>query len=294
MAMMTNTYRMVQEKAQLEWRLLLTRHVLRLELLGSELLGENAQERLFAGHKSHIDGERYHSFIKVQLLPGEAPSMPIQIARVQNGAVDWFDDDAIDRNGSGANEGSRPAAPGLACLETPNASESLRSSGVVESCRESHTSGVYAAANTGRLQPSFVAMDEMSAKLETLLRELRLRDEAHKAALQAREEALSKELRQRDESHKAVILARDQYQRDMDQAHKLALEVQEGEQRDREAGLKQEARKRDEAHRAELVARDAEQSKALDTLREDLRRVVGLLESKAGGNQATNQDCKPS
>eukprot|EP00966_Prymnesium_polylepis_P199088 4613386-Prymnesium_polylepis.1 len=80
----------------------------------------------------------------------------------------------------------------------------------------------------------------------------------------------------------------------MDQAHKLALEVQEGEQRDREAGLKQEARKRDEAHRAELVARDAEQSKALDTLREDLRRVVGLLESKAGGNQATNQDCKPS
>ena len=34
MAMMTNTFRMVQEKAQLEWRLLVTRHVLRLEVLG--------------------------------------------------------------------------------------------------------------------------------------------------------------------------------------------------------------------------------------------------------------------
>eukprot|EP00966_Prymnesium_polylepis_P258426 5969654-Prymnesium_polylepis.1 len=33
MAMMTNTFRAVQEKAQLEWRLLLTRHVLRLELV---------------------------------------------------------------------------------------------------------------------------------------------------------------------------------------------------------------------------------------------------------------------
>ena len=29
MAMMTNTFRMVQEKAQLEWRLLVTRHVVR-------------------------------------------------------------------------------------------------------------------------------------------------------------------------------------------------------------------------------------------------------------------------
>ena len=32
MAMMTNTFRVVQEQAQLEWRLLLTRHVLRLEV----------------------------------------------------------------------------------------------------------------------------------------------------------------------------------------------------------------------------------------------------------------------
>eukprot|EP00966_Prymnesium_polylepis_P280152 6472663-Prymnesium_polylepis.1 len=136
-------------------------------------------------------------------------------------------------------------------------------------------------------------MDEMSAKLEALSRELRLRDEAHKAALLACEEALSKELRQRDEAHKAVILARDQYQRDMDQAHKMALEAQEGEQRDREAGDRQLARKRDEAHRAELASRDAEHSKALDTLGEDLRRVVGLLESKTGGKQAANQECKP-
>jgi len=289
MAMMTNTFKIVQEKAQLEWRLLLTRHVLRLELLGSELLGENAQERLFAGQKSHIDGERYHSFIKVQLQPGEAPSMPIQIARVQNGAVDWFDEDVLDSKGTRAKEGSRPAAAGLACLETPNASKSIRSSGVVESCRESCAS----AANPGRRQASAVAMDEMSAKLEALSRELRLRDEAHKAALLACEEALSKELRQRDEAHKAVILARDQYQRDMDQAHKMALEAQEGEQRDREAGDRQLARKRDEAHRAELASRDAEHSKALDTLGEDLRRVVGLLESKTGGKQAANQECKP-
>ncbi|KAL1496128.1 hypothetical protein AB1Y20_014749 [Prymnesium parvum] len=58
MAMMTNTFRLVQEKAQLEWRLLVTRHVLRLELLGGYFLNERHYEVLFAGTKSHLDGER--------------------------------------------------------------------------------------------------------------------------------------------------------------------------------------------------------------------------------------------
>ena len=70
MAMMTSTYRMVQEKAQLEWRLLVTRHVLRLELLGASLFSEKRlADYLFAGTKNKFDGKYYHNFIRAPFAP---------------------------------------------------------------------------------------------------------------------------------------------------------------------------------------------------------------------------------
>ena len=49
MAMMTNTFRVVHEKAQLEWRLLITRNVLRLELFTLTFGGKRALLRQTAG-----------------------------------------------------------------------------------------------------------------------------------------------------------------------------------------------------------------------------------------------------
>ena len=56
-AVMASTYRSVHEKAQLEWRLLVARHVLKLEVLGIALLGERAQPLLLAGRKSTVDNK---------------------------------------------------------------------------------------------------------------------------------------------------------------------------------------------------------------------------------------------
>ena len=92
MAMMTNTFRTVHQKAQLEWRLLITRHVLRIELLGASLLGERLHESLFAGTKHPVDGRYYHNFLRIKLLPGEAHSMPIKFSQLDHEGG-FLDDD---------------------------------------------------------------------------------------------------------------------------------------------------------------------------------------------------------
>jgi len=79
MAMMTNTFRKVQEQAQLEWRLLITRHVLRLEVLGDLLLRSSQTHRLFAG-ELHA-GEYVHNFLDVRPPAGEPKTIPMQLAQ---------------------------------------------------------------------------------------------------------------------------------------------------------------------------------------------------------------------
>ena len=85
MAMMTNTFRVVQEQAQLEWRLLLTRHVLRLEVLGDLLFNAIGSERLsrklLAGTHSPIDGKYYFHFLDVPTVAGEPKTVPMQLAQ---------------------------------------------------------------------------------------------------------------------------------------------------------------------------------------------------------------------
>ncbi|KAL1507839.1 hypothetical protein AB1Y20_007447 [Prymnesium parvum] len=83
MAMMTNTFRTVQESAQLEWRLLITRHVLRFELLGVALFSAHGAlaSRLMAGTKSEIDGKCYYHFLDVQTPLGVEKSVPMLLAQ---------------------------------------------------------------------------------------------------------------------------------------------------------------------------------------------------------------------
>lgn len=83
MAMMTNTFRSVQESAQLEWRLLITRHVLRFELVGAALFPSTNPHHtvLLAGIQSPIDDKYYYHFHDLQTVKGEPKTIPMQLAQ---------------------------------------------------------------------------------------------------------------------------------------------------------------------------------------------------------------------
>jgi len=91
MAMMTNTFRKVQEQAQLEWRLLIARNVLRLELFVLNTTGKWAYAKMFAGAKSTVDGKYYHNFLHVSALPGEHKSVPMMLA--MSGSNELFNEE---------------------------------------------------------------------------------------------------------------------------------------------------------------------------------------------------------
>ena len=91
MAMMTNTFRSVQSKAQLEWRLLIARHVLRLELFVLTFAGKSVFSKMLAGSKSAVDGKYYHHFLHVAAPPGEPKSVPMLLA--MSGANELFNED---------------------------------------------------------------------------------------------------------------------------------------------------------------------------------------------------------
>ena len=85
---MTNTFQGVRQSAALEWRLLITRHVLRLELLTMTFGSKAMVARQSAGVKSADDGEYYQHFMMVKPAPGEAKSVPMKLA--QMGHADLF------------------------------------------------------------------------------------------------------------------------------------------------------------------------------------------------------------
>ena len=91
MAMMTNTFRKVQEQAQLEWRLLIARNVLRLELFVLNTTGKWAYAKMFAGSQSAVDGKYYHNFLHVSAPPGEPKSVPMMLA--MSGTNELFNED---------------------------------------------------------------------------------------------------------------------------------------------------------------------------------------------------------
>ena len=95
MAMMTSTFRIVSEKAEVEWRLLITQNVVRLEmmaLMGAKQLGADwVRERLLAGAKSEVDGKHYVDFLRVQPAPGGKPkAVPLLMA--ERGNKELFDE----------------------------------------------------------------------------------------------------------------------------------------------------------------------------------------------------------
>eukprot|EP00966_Prymnesium_polylepis_P071828 1668157-Prymnesium_polylepis.1 len=100
MAMMTNTFRSVQEKAQLEWRLLLLRHVLRIELVALKFGGARVQARQVAGvpgeRGTPDEGKHFHHFLHVQAAPGEAINIPMQLAQAGNSDLFYdMEDEAL-------------------------------------------------------------------------------------------------------------------------------------------------------------------------------------------------------
>ncbi|KAL3892612.1 MAG: hypothetical protein SGPRY_014962, partial [Prymnesium sp.] len=99
MAMMTNTFRTVQESAQLEWRLLITRHVLRFELLGAAFFPANGDlaARLLAGAESPVDGKYYYHFLDVQTPDGAPKTVPMLKAQPAEHEPLFADDDAVSR-----------------------------------------------------------------------------------------------------------------------------------------------------------------------------------------------------
>lgn len=110
MAMMTNTFRTVQEQAQLEWRLLITRHVLRLEVIGDLLHGSR---RLLAGTLSAVDGKYYHHFLDVHPAAGESKTVPMQLA--QAGEHDPLFEDESPAKRRPAQPTPQPTGAGFLC-----------------------------------------------------------------------------------------------------------------------------------------------------------------------------------
>ena len=94
MAMMTNTFQAVNKKAQLEWRLLIARNVLRLELVFTALVStccvpEKFLQRKFAGAIPPGDTKHVHTFLHVEHSPDAASSVPLLLA--QQGGNDLYD-----------------------------------------------------------------------------------------------------------------------------------------------------------------------------------------------------------
>lgn len=98
MAMMTNTFRSVTEKAQLEWRLLIARNVLRLELVFTAFvkswaaqccLPESTLRRKYAGSVPPGGTAMVHTFLHVERSPDAPSSVPVLLAK--QGGNDLYD-----------------------------------------------------------------------------------------------------------------------------------------------------------------------------------------------------------
>lgn len=100
MAMMTNTFQTVKKQAQLEWRLLIARNVLRLELVFSALISTpmiayclppQMPQRKFAGNIPSGGSEHVHTFLHVEHAPDAPSAVPLLLAR--QGGNDLYDAD---------------------------------------------------------------------------------------------------------------------------------------------------------------------------------------------------------
>ena len=98
MAMMTNTFQSVRKQAQLEWRLLIARHVLRLELVFTAFVKSPLRvlccsprliERKFSGDIPPGDTTFVHTFLHVERSPDAEAAVPLLLA--QQGGQDLYD-----------------------------------------------------------------------------------------------------------------------------------------------------------------------------------------------------------
>ena len=96
MAMMTNTFQSVRKQAQLEWRLLMARHVLRLELVFTALVRSRLTrlcgsptllERKFSGHVPPGGTAYVHTFLHVE----RQAVQPVPLLLAQQGGQDLYD-----------------------------------------------------------------------------------------------------------------------------------------------------------------------------------------------------------
>ena len=185
MAMMTNTYTKVHEMAELEWRLLVAHHVLRLEMLGARVLGKHRVEKyLCTGILSQFDSKYYHHFVRVKLQPGESMSTPVLVAQHNlKGAVDWFElakENEEDYEAKALVEEATDGPESLEDLIKRAASGERKPSEITDLARLSKLSKsqplpVRSAASQSN--------EELQRQVLALTEELRQRDEAHRASL---------------------------------------------------------------------------------------------------------------
>ena len=92
MAMMTNTFQSVKKQAQLEWRLLIARNVLRLELVFNALarcMPMSTRQRKFSGAIPPGQQIYVHTFLHVEKSTGAPDAVPLLLA--QQGGNDLYD-----------------------------------------------------------------------------------------------------------------------------------------------------------------------------------------------------------